>query len=65
LNPFKIQGRFQFEILREFEDSPIRKVVPSEFIYPMEKFGNFWRTRSTTFGIFKLELVEILKKEIF
>jgi hypothetical protein len=44
---------------------PIRKVVPFELIYPLEKFENFWRTRSETFGIFKLELVEILEKWIF
>jgi hypothetical protein len=37
------------------------KVVPSKLIYPLEKFGNFWRKISATFGIFKLELVEILK----
>jgi hypothetical protein len=34
-------------------------------IYRMAKFGNFCRTRSATFGIFKLELVEILEKGIF
>jgi hypothetical protein len=48
--------------LREFEVQPKRKVVPSELIYPLAKFGNFWRTRSITFGIFEPELVEILKK---
>jgi hypothetical protein len=52
------------EILREFEDWPISKVVPFELIYPLVKFGNFWRERSATFGIFKLELVEILEKGI-
>jgi hypothetical protein len=44
---------------------PIRKVVPFEFIYPLAKFGNFWRIKSATFGIFKLKLVEILEKWIF
>jgi hypothetical protein len=52
-------------MLREFQDLPIRKVVPFELIYPMAKFGNFWRIISATFGIFKLELVEILEKWIF
>jgi hypothetical protein len=51
--------------LREFEDWPIRKVVHSKLIYLLAKFKNFWRKRRATFGIFKLELVEILKKEIF
>jgi hypothetical protein len=32
---------FELEILREFEDLPIRKVVPFEFIYPLAKFGIF------------------------
>jgi hypothetical protein len=44
---------------------PIRKVVPFEFIYPLAKFGNFWRIRSAIFGIFKFELVEILEKWTF
>jgi hypothetical protein len=39
--------------LREFEDLPIRKVVPSELIYPLAMFGNFWRTRSATSGNIK------------
>jgi hypothetical protein len=43
----------------------MRKVVPSELIYTLTMFGNFWRTRSATFGIFKLELVKILKKRYF
>jgi hypothetical protein len=32
---------FKLEILREFEDFPIRKVVPFELIYPLAKFGTF------------------------
>jgi hypothetical protein len=28
-------------MLREFEDLPIRKVVPFELIYPLEKFEIF------------------------
>jgi hypothetical protein len=51
--------------MREFEVGPKRKVVPFELIYPLSKFGDLWRNRSATFGIFKLELVEILEKGIF
>jgi hypothetical protein len=50
--------------LREFEVGPKREVVTFELIYHMEKFGNFCRKRSETFGIFKVELVEILEKDI-
>jgi hypothetical protein len=56
---------FNSNSIGDLKSSPKRKVVPFELIYPLAKSGNFCRTGSATFGIFKFELVEILERGIF